>query len=81
MITPINPHGKTRKGGYMHKLRDFETDQKITVGISGLQSMLCVGRNTAAQIGKEAGAVLHVGRRTLYNVDKIKKYMDTLTEA
>lgn len=65
----------------MNKIKDFETDRRITVGIGTLQSMLGVGKNTAAQIGKDAGAVLHVGRRTLYNVSKVEKYMDTLTEA
>ena len=65
----------------MQKTRDFKTDRKITVDINTLQSMLCVGRNTATQIGKDAGAVLHVGRRTLYNVAKIEKYLNTLAES
>lgn len=65
----------------MRRTSEHETDRKITVDIGTLQSMLCVGRNTATQIGIDAGAVLHIGRRTLYNVSKIEKYLDTLTES
>ena len=36
----------------MRKTNGHETDQKITVDIGTLQSMLCVGRNTAEQIGR-----------------------------
>lgn len=65
----------------LRRTSEHETDRKITVDIGTLQAMLCVGRSTATQIGNDAGAVLHVGRRTLYNVAKIEKYLETLTEA
>lgn len=53
----------------------------ITVDIRGLQSMLNLGKNKAMEIGNKAGAVIHLGsRRTLYSVEKIKAYMDGLTE-
>lgn len=62
----------------MHTLP--ETSKRITVDINGLQALLCVGRQSATQIGKDAGAVLHIGRRTLYNVPKIERYIESLTE-
>jgi hypothetical protein len=65
----------------MYKTTKHETVNRITVDISTLQSMLCVGRQSAVQIAKDAGAVLHIGRRTLYNVPKIEKYIESLTEA
>lgn len=65
----------------MHKTNFIETDNKITVDINGLRSMLCVGRNTAAEVGEKAGAVVRLGRRKLYNVKKIEMYMDKITEA
>lgn len=64
----------------MNKTREFKTDQKIAVDIGTLQSMLCVGRNAANRIAEESGAVLHVGRRKLYSVPKIERYIESLTE-
>lgn len=64
----------------MHKTNSVETENKITVDIYGLQAMLSIGRNTAAEIGEKAGAVIRVGRRKLYNVRKIEEYMNKLSE-
>ena len=64
----------------MYKRNTIEFDKKITIDINELQIMLSVGRNTALQIGKNAGAVIKIGRRTLYRIDKIQEYMNTLTE-
>ena len=63
----------------MYKTKAFKTDEKITVDINGLQEMLSIGKNTAAQIGRDAGAVVEIGKRRLYNVEKIKRYIDSLT--
>jgi hypothetical protein len=64
----------------MRKTQAFETKEKITVDIVALQAMLSVGRKSATEIGEKAGAVTRVGRRKLYNVEKVKQYMDSLTE-
>lgn len=64
----------------MNKTTVTPTDKKITVDINGLQSMLSVGKSTAAAIAKSAGAEIHVGRRKLYNVETIERYMNKLTE-
>ena len=64
----------------MHKTNTIETENKITVDINGLQAMLSIGRNTAAEIGEKAGAVIRIGRRKLYNVSKIEAYMNKLSE-
>ena len=55
--------------------------EKILVDIYELQEMLSCGMQTATKIGQEADAVIHIGRRKLYKVDKIKAYIDQLTEA
>lgn len=57
-----------------------DANNKIMVSIEELQDMLSVGRNTAKQIGIDAGASIKVGRRRLYNVAKIEEYMRKLTE-
>ena len=55
--------------------------QPITVDIKSFMEMTGLGRNKCIEIGKKAGAVIRLSsRRTLYNVEKIKLYMDSITE-
>ena len=55
--------------------------ERITVDVKSLQEMLNLGKNKAMEIGNKSGAVIHLSsRRTLYSVEKIKKYMESLTE-
>ena len=62
----------------MTKTSVIETTNKISVDIKGLQGMCGVGRKTAAKIGEDAGAVIRIGRRKLYNVQKVQEYMNAL---
>lgn len=64
-------------GNYAEKRRY----EPITVDVRGVMDMLGVGRNRAMDIGNKSGAVIHLSsRRTLYSVEKIKAYMESLTE-
>lgn len=51
-----------------------------TVDTEKLQGMLTAGRKTAVEIGTAAGARIKVGRRVLWNVAKIQKYLDAISE-
>ena len=51
---------------------------KLSVDTRGLQSMLNCGRCTAVEIGTRAGARFKVGKRVLWNVAKVKAYLDIL---
>lgn len=54
--------------------------EPISVDIIDLQKMLGLSKNVCMQIGKDSNAVINLGiRRTLYNVQKIKEYMDSKT--
>lgn len=64
----------------MNKTKAIETTEKLTIGINELQNMLSLGRNTADEVGKKAGAVVRIGRRKLYNVKKIQAYLDAHSE-
>jgi len=64
----------------MRKTRETSQGGKVTVDLINLQDMLCVGRNTAEEIGKNANAIIKIGRRKLYNVEKIKTYLNELSE-
>ena len=52
----------------------------LTVDTAGLQSLLSAGYPTAVEIGTAAGAKITVGRRVLWTVSKIQKYLDEISE-
>ncbi len=51
---------------------------KLTVDTNGLQSLLDCGRVTAVEIGTQAEARIEVGKRVLWNLRKIQKYLDSI---
>ena len=57
---------------------EYKTENRLTVDIEGLMAMLSCGEVTAKKIADYAEARVIVGRRVLYNVDKIKKYIDAM---
>ena len=50
-------------------------DRKIAITTNELQAMLSCGRYSAVQIGDAAEARIQIGKRILWNVEKIKKYV------
>jgi hypothetical protein len=54
--------------------------QSGAVTLTGLMAYLNVGRSTAERIAAEAGAKIHVGRRVIYNISKVQKYLDEISE-
>lgn len=51
---------------------------KLTVTTERLQNILDCGRPTAVEIGSHAKARVEVGRRVLWNVSKVQKYLDSI---
>ena len=51
-----------------------------TINTEELQGILMAGRRTAVKIGTAAGARVQIGRRVLWNVAKIQKYLDSISE-
>ena len=68
------------KGWNMNKTKIRATGQPIAVDIEGLSAMLSCGRATARKIGEQAGAKIVIGRRVLYSIEKVKKYLLYLEE-
>lgn len=64
----------------MNKTKIRQTEHLLTVDLETLTAMLSCGQSTARKIGEQAGARIVIGRRVLYSVDKIKKYLDCLVE-
>ena len=50
----------------------------LVTDIKGLMEMCGCGRGSAEKIAAEAKAVVRIGRRKLYKVDKINAYLDSL---
>lgn len=64
----------------MNKTIDRETESVLAVDIDKLSAMLSCGHATARKIGEQAQARIIVGRRVLYSVEKVQKYIQLLAE-
>ena len=60
--------------------RNNDMSGKLYVDITELAWLTSLGKNTAARIGEQAGAVVRVGRRKLYNVEAVCKYLNGETQ-
>ena len=47
------------------------------MGISELMRYTSLGRNTGMDLGKNASAIVRIGKRVLYNRQKIDSYIDS----
>ena len=63
-----------------YKKADMATENKLAVDTKELQEMLGCGRFTAYEIGTQAGARMQLGKRVLWNVNKVKAYLDCISE-
>lgn len=64
----------------MNKTSLREAEEVITVDIEKLSAMLSCGRATARKIGEQAEAKICIGRRVLYSVDRVRKYIGDVSE-
>lgn len=65
----------------MNATKRFETQEnRKLIDTSGLQAMLSAGRKTAVEIGTAAQSRVQIGRRVFWNVGKIQKYLDAISE-
>lgn len=64
----------------MRKTITESVSNRLAVDTRALQSMLCCGRETAVRIGLEANSRFQVGRRVLWNVEKVQEYLNGVSE-
>jgi hypothetical protein len=64
----------------MRKTIKEDSNRRLAVDTKELQSMLCCGRDTAVKIGLEAQSRLQIGKRVLWNVEKVQEYLDKVSE-
>ena len=62
----------------MRKTKEREVDSLLAVNLETLAGMLSCGTATARQIGEAAEARIVMGRRVLYSVSKVKKYLELI---
>lgn len=58
------------------KKNDAHFSNMITANTETLAESLDCGRSTAVKIGEAAGAKIQIGKRVLWNVRKIRNYLD-----
>lgn len=78
----IEEHAQTeerRRKMNRTKRTDYDIEC-VAVDTEKLQGLLSSGRKTAVEIGTAAGARIQVGRRVLWNMNKIQKYLDMISE-
>ena len=64
----------------MNKTFNRNDPNAIAVDIEKLSAILSCGNVTAKKIGELAEARIFIGRRVLYSVSKIQKYLDSIAE-
>lgn len=65
----------------MRKTTQFSTSpESLTVDTPRLMELLQCGRATAVLIGNESEAKIKIGRRVLWNIDKIRSYLSEVSE-
>lgn len=60
----------------MRKTTETTETRKLMVDKAGLQNLLSCGIRTCEEIAENAGAVFRIGKRKLYNVEKIQAYLN-----
>lgn len=55
-------------------------DSRLLISTSDLRELLSCGRSTAIKIGIEAEARVQIGKRVLWNVSKVQRYLNELTD-
>ena len=64
----------------MNKTFNRNDPDVIAVDIEKLSAILSCGCASARKIGEQAEARIFIGRRVLYSVNKVQKYLDSIAE-
>lgn len=56
----------------------IQLSDRLTANTETLAECLDCGRSTAVKIGTAAGAKIQMGKRILWNVRKVQRYLDSI---
>lgn len=59
---------------------DIGGREPLAVPVGVLAGMLGCGQQTAKKIGTAAGARVQLGKRVVFRLDRVREYLDTVTE-
>ena len=57
-----------------------EINNSRLLNLNDLMMYIGVGRNKAIDFGKESSSIVRIGRRVLYDRERVDKYIDSLLE-
>ena len=58
------------------KNNEVKLSEKMALDTTDLMKVLSCGRSTAVEIGEAAGARIQIGKRVLWNVEIIQRYLN-----
>ncbi len=64
----------------MPKIDNSLISNCLAINTNTLMKVLNCGRYTAIKIGDNAGARISIGKRVLWNIKRIQKYLDDIAE-
>lgn len=56
----------------------IDVHSRILISTNDLRELLSCGMSTATKIGIEAEARVQIGKRVLWNVDKVQRYLNEM---
>ena len=59
---------------------NIQIADKMTAKTETMMDALDCGRATAVKIGEAAGAKIRIGKRVLWNLNKVQRYLDSIAE-
>ena len=62
------------------RVKGIAAEGRLAVDTKELQGMLGCGRATACEIGLQAGARMQLGKRVLWNVEKVRAYLNRIAK-
>lgn len=57
--------------------KETSNQPKMLVNTRDLANMLSIGTINASKVGEQAGAVVRIGNRKLYNVQKVRTFLES----
>lgn len=60
---------------------NVKLSEKMALTTEDLQALLSCGRVSAVEIGTKAGARIQLGKRVLWNADKVRNYLNCIASA
>lgn len=70
----------TERSKIMKRTDNGIDTNNLAINTNTLMKILNCGRYTAVKIGDNAGARVSIGKRVLWNMKKIQKYLDDIAE-